>query len=277
MSVMYTKNRLHREFGFTIVELLVAMVVLGLLIGLVLGSLGGYYQANINTLTKTTQETDVRSVLRSIETELADSNGFLATTSVPFSDPQGMDNGTSAWSYKGQSDAATTNRRVLIGLTYATDRNANDPVRLPVFTNTGAGCDPSAAIPTEVNKIYFIARDQNTTKEQYNLYRRTLVPTAALCGSPIQKRTCAAPDVETSPTICEASDAMLVNDIKTFTVDYYTSPNDSTPIADQYSTTVDKSALIRGAKSIKITVTSNRTIEGNPDTAEASIRISRPY
>lgn len=277
MPPTYTKFKSQSGAGFTIVELIVAVVVMGLLVGLVLGSLGGYYQGNINTLTSTTQETDSRSVLRSIERELADSSGFLPTTSVAFSSPQGMNNGSTAWSYKGLSDAATTNRRVLIAQAYATDLDVDSEARLPVFTNTGSGCGPSVAVPTQVNKIYFIARDPNTTLNQYNLYRRTLVPTTGLCATPIQKRSCAAANAVASPAVCQATDAMLVNNVDTFVVDYYTSPNDANPIADQYSNTIDKSTLIRGAKSIKMTVSSKRTVEGRQSIVDASIRISRPY
>ena len=273
---MFSK-RASRQAGFTVVELIVAMVVMGLLIGLVLGTLGSYYQGNINTLTVTTQDTDTRSVLRSIERELADSNAFLASPSVPYGDPQGMNNGTDAWSYKGKIDAATTNRRVLIAQTYATDKNAEDESRLPIFTNVGSGCGPSVAAPASINRIYFVARDPDASVERYNLYRRILVPTASLCGAPIQKRTCAPADMDGAATACEGSDALLVNDVRTLNIDYYTSPNDKDPIADQYSTSVDKTALIRGAKSVKITVTSNRTIEGSVKVSEASIRVSRPY
>ncbi len=277
MSVIYTKYKIRRDAGMTIVELLVAMVIMGLLVGLVLGALGSYYQGNINTLTTTTQETDTRSVLRSIERELADSSGFQPTASVPFSSPQGMDNGSGVWSYKGRPDAVTTNRRVLIAQTYATNLDTDSASRLPIFTNTGSGCGPSAAVPTQVNKIYFVARDPDASLNQYNLYRRTLVPSTALCGTPVQKRSCAPTSAAASPTVCQATDAMLVNNVDTFVIDYYTSPNDKDPIVDQYSTSVDKSILIRGAKSIKITVSSKRTIEGRQAIVDASIRISRPY
>lgn len=262
MQVMSTK----RQSGFTLVELVVVIVVVGILIGIVLGTMGDFYQSNTNSITQTVQTADTRGVLRSIEEELANANGFLAASSIAIATPTGADNATAAWNYKG-NDAGKPLNRVLIANAYATDLPASNANRLPAYTT--ADCSAATGTPAQVNYIYFVK--QSAVDGKYNLYRRTMVPTN-ICTPPgaFQKQSCASTQVSSYPAVCKASDAVLLYDVSNFTVDYYSAANSTTAIADQYGT-----ADITVAKSIKVKITTDRKINGILTPLVSELRISR--
>jgi type II secretory pathway pseudopilin PulG len=269
MQVLSDKSR-----GFTIPELIISITVSTIMLGVIIFGLGSYYEGNVASTKRTTQQTDTRSVLRTIENDLVNSDGFLTDLAVTAA-PLGSNNLTTAWSYKG-NDLALPDNRVLIGQSYATDKARTDDSRLLVFVSPPAGCgDLSTATPATNALIYFVGRP--TASSTLNLYRRTIVNTAGgiMCSTPYQKQTCAPTLVLANPTVCKASDALLLADVQNFTVDYYASSNDSEPIADQYTTAL--AANIAAAKSVKLTVTTNRLIDGKSTAESASIRISRSY
>lgn len=250
------------QSGFTIVELVVVITVLSILIGLVLTTLGSFYQSNTTSLSQTVQSTDTRSVLRSIENDLVTSSGFLATTSMVPVNPTGSDNIDGIWSYKG-TDALHPNNRVLISSNYATDKPASDETRSLIFCNSGSQ-------PLINNLVYFVAKDPNSTK--YNLYRRTMIGTGTGCtATPFQKQSCAPAKASINPP-CQSSDAVLLYDVENFTIDYYATPDKQETIIDQYGV---GETSISTAKSIKITVTTNRLIDGVSTPYSSNIRISR--
>jgi prepilin-type N-terminal cleavage/methylation domain-containing protein len=270
----------NKNHGFTIVELVVVTTVLGLLIGVVLGTLGDFYNSNTSSLARTTQDTDTRGVLRSIENELGGSAGFTSSLSTGFVTPQGSDNNAAAWSYMGTNNT----RRVLIGLAYATDKDLKDDSRMVVLRRVGAVNNQSLDTPVVNAMIYFTAPDP-TNSAKYNLYRRTIVNPGGgtVYPTPFQKNTCSSTKVTLYLSVCKGSDAILLYDINSFSVDYYTSSNDSAPIVgdnplsvNQYSASIDPN-LIANAKSVNITVVTNQRIDGKTSLITSNIRISRPY
>lgn len=266
--------------GFSVPEIIVVVTVLGLLTGVVLQSLSGFYGENISSLGKTSQDTQTRGVLRQMERDLSNSNGFM-TDLTALARPLGRNDQTT-WSYQGNIpsqpyfDGAQKTNRILIAASTATDKAATDSTRLPVFINSGSGCDPALSPIAQNALVYFVAKNQTTGK--YDLYRRTLtnITRGTLCGSINQKQSCSATAVSAYPT-CQGVDANLLRDIDNFTIDYYTSPNDAQPIANQYSGTAATKTAIQAAKAIKITVTSNNFINGKNVQNIASIRISLSY
>lgn len=251
----------HRQTGFTIVEIVVVISVLTLLMGLVMTTLYSFYQDNTTSLSQTVQSTDTRTVLRTIENDLVTSSGFLTTTSMAPTSPTGADNIDSSWSYKG-NDTSKPNNRVLISQAYATDKPSSDETRTLVMC-TGDQ-------PLINNLVYFAAKDPSTN--EYNLYRRTMTGTSTGCTpTPLQKQSCAPDKLAMSPP-CQAADAVLLRNIESFTVDYYATAEQHTPIIDQYGA---GESSIPSAKSIKITVTTNRLINGVSSSYSSSIRISR--
>lgn len=286
MQTSYDKSS-----GFTIVEIAVVVTVISLLTGVVLQTLGGFYNDNVISLGKTSQDTNTRGVLRSIEKEIMDSGGFVTDAAV--AKPLGRDDGTS-WSYRGNDpslpgyDAGQKTNRVLMATTTATDKAATDDKRLPVFIDSGSGCDFSVSPIAQNLLVYFVAK--NTTTGKYDLYRRTITnytggtlcncatlnPNPSGCKTPYQSETCsnAALKSGTYSGTCKLADADLLRDIDSFTVDYYTSPETSTPIVNEYNGTTATKNLIKAAKAIKITVGTDDFINGKLVLNTATIRIS---
>lgn len=250
------------QSGLTLVELIVVMAILSILTGLVVMTLGDFYQSNTTSLSQTVQATDTRSVLRSIEGDLITSTGFKTATTMTPVTPTGSDNAAAAWNYTG-NDASKPNNRVLISSKYATDKPPSDETRSLIFCNPGGQ-------PLVNNLVYFVARDASTNS--YNLYRRIMVETAATgcTATPYQKQSCEATKAWITP--CQAVDAVLLYDVDSFTIDYFATAEQQDPIPDQYGA---GAASVPSAKSIKITVTTNRLINGVSSPYTSSLRISR--
>jgi prepilin-type N-terminal cleavage/methylation domain-containing protein len=259
---MQAISRSRSQRGFTIVELLTVIAVLGILLVLVLGTLGDFYQSNTTSLTQTVQSTDTRSILRTIESDIVGTSGFLKATSMTPVTPTGSDDATAAWDFKGDG----TNR-VLIASIYATDKAPSDPnyANRSLVYISGTGCDPATAVPLQYNLVYYVKQASNGTK---NLYRRTMMPPDTQCApGAAQKQSCTAAKI-TGNANCKAPDAVLLYDISNFTVDYFTDANGTTPI-DYIA------GDITSAKSIKVTITTQRRINGVMTPYSSSIRISR--
>lgn len=275
--------------GFTIVEVIVVIAVVGILTSLVLGPIGDFYQANTVSLGRATKESDIRGVLRQIEKDLTNNKNFSDTYTVAA--PLGAKVGSSwgaNWSYTGMG-GNYPERRVLVASVPATSAlPSNDPTdsRYPIFATAGTcPAEPTASLATSVAIVYYMAPAPTSSASQppsqsnpYNLYRRTIVPEltggATYCygRTPAQRTTC-APGV--SNAVCRGIDALLVSDIRSFEVDYFVDQNIDTVITGQY--TASPASPITGAKAIRITAKTGQIVNGAASTIEASIRISRMF
>ncbi len=294
-----------KQQGFTIVELIVVVAVVALLTPLILGPLGNVYQANTESLGRATKESDIRGVLRQIEKDLANNKSFTDsyTTVTPLGAKSGGTWGAS-WSYSGMG-GDNSSQRVLIAKVPATSAFAsNDPSgsRYPIFVAPSGACpaDPTASMAVDVTVVYYMAPASSSNAAQapsnsnpYNLYRRTIVPALAAgtqyCygRTPIQKTTCAA-SVASGVCAGAGKDALLVNDIRSFRIDYFLNQDTATTIPGQYASSSNRvteggvtyaapANPITDAKAVKITAATGQVIDGARQTIEASIRISRTY
>lgn len=286
MRHMFNNVRRRSDAGFTLIELMVALIGMSVLATMVFYSLGDLYTDNISSLGKTTQSTSTLGVLQSIENDLASTSGWTTSLAVPV--PLGPTNNTvnpETWNFcgtNGASDCNSSPNRVLIAYTNATDKAPTDATRLPVFANTAGNCDPNSPINTvKVAQIYFVAPDL-TVANQNDLYRRTVVNPAndTICNgvTPYQKNSC-APSVM-SQAGCKDSggtahqDAVLLTNVSAFNVDYYTAASDTSAIANEYSAS---QGTITGSKTIVVSVTSQVRINGTMTPNSANIRITRSY
>lgn len=265
----YSSIKSARQSGITIVELLVVISVMGLLLTLVLDTLGDFYQSNLNAVSKTTQTNDTRTTLKSLQLELSKVTEFLpqSDAATPLPTPLGADDGTAVWNYKGNDPAKPANR-VLISKSYATDRPPTDATRNLVYTGS---CTVGLDEPLTNNVIYFAKKD--TATNQYNLYRRTIRGPGTPCVTPHQKQTCAADKVAANASVCQASDAILLYDIEEFKIDYYTNSGDTAPLANQYPSSGN--ADLSNVKTIQLSVTTKRKIGGVESPYTATMRVSR--
>lgn len=267
--------------GFTIVELIVVLAVSGIIFTVVLDTLGNYYRDNSVSLGRGVQETDTRSVLRSIEKDLYNSIGFGSDISDPTlahanTAPFGSGNlSASPWDY-------TTNGNGPVLITYKNpvtqqpDADATNS-RLPVFLQPTGGCgDLSDATPALMAQIYFIGPDPSNSSRQ-NLYRRTIVPTSVtpLCGTMVPANSsCAANSIAAHALVCRDTDALILKDIRSFAVRYF-DPGVQTAYTMTGNSTIDD-PHVDGAQAVEIEVETYQRLTNDDavNTNTSSIRIN---
>lgn len=188
--------------GFTIVELLVVIVVVGVLAGALFGPLDDLYTSNVRSLKTVSVTADSHNVLDTIQNTVALSSGFLTTNNV--ADPSGT-----TWH---STNSGVNN--VLITSNYATTVNeAQDPTGLRTLV-LASDCSTNA----QNNYVFFVSSG--------TLYRRTLKNTATCTNNNGQIQTCAAGFHNAA---CKGVDAALVTGVTSFTVQYYSLPADTSP------------------------------------------------
>lgn len=229
--------------GFTVVELVIVVTVSAILAGILFGPLNDLYQTNAKSITKVIQTTDTRGALRSIQSGISLSSGFLAQNVV--ADPAGT-----TWN---ATNGGVNN--VLVTSNNATDidpgADTTNSRRLVLDT----GCNT----PLKNNIVYFVSNG--------TLYRRLLKNTSPTCGGMAigQKQTCAANySSQSYKDSCQGIDATILTGVTSFTVDYYAAPADLT-------TTSDPTA----ATTVVLKVTTQKGIGNNATSYSSSLRISR--
>lgn len=277
-----------KNSGFTIVELIVAITVLTLLTPVVIFTLGSYYEDNLNTITSSTQDADVRQAIATITNDLQNTRGFRTSFNVANTTPLGSSSGATGngnWSYCGTGTTSTTcdgvttdngtTNRVLIAYNDLTDGPVNSETTNLVYIDDGKSFNLSSAVPGTFAYIYFVAPDRNNPS-QNNLYRRTIVQvdpsttapdTYKSAGSglrltPFQKTSCASTVVSANSAICKANDAILLYNVKSFWIDYLDS--DNAKIADYYTNNATTAATVvsnikSNASAIEVTITKQMT------------------
>lgn len=257
---MSTNSQIRqRQYGITLTEIIIVVTVLSTIAILVFTTFYDMYLSNISSLQTSTQTTDTRTALRSIEDSLTLATDYAAKVS-PVTSPQGPNNDASDWDFKGTDSS----HRVLISKSYATTAATSDNNRALVYHTGGCG-NPDTASLAKNTYIYFV---RNQT-----LYRRTITPTGTCSPGPFQKSTCAPGQ---SGSVCQASDAVLLTNVTSFVPEYYVNSTDASPI-DVYNEPNDAvaSAQIAASKAITVTVQTTQSINGIMNTYQSSIRINK--
>lgn len=248
--------------GFTLVEVIVVTVLVGIAITLLYGVLDSFYGSTQKTLNNATQQQGLNDSLALIERDVSLAQGFSSTT--PITDPAYVSTGGSTtWSYKGQgASARTLIVQRLATTSYDTNRSL---VYLPSPTN---GCNTST-LSSNPRLVYYSVYYVNASQ----LWRRTVVPdnvTTPRCPGydPIQKQTC---PVGTTAAYCQGTDAKIAQDVTSFAVDYYTNSNDVTPVA-VYD---NPSALDATISTVKLTLTTKKANQDSANSFTLSLRITK--
>lgn len=248
MSAMLRPDRTFSR-GFTIVEVIVVMTVLGLLTGLLFGPLDDLYISNTTSSAQTTQDSDTRGALRQIASDLTNATNFVSGIPTPAS-PTGANDSSNPWI---GSDT------VLMASTYATDQPLSDPTRKPVSVKPA--CDIAQQQFIKNTYVYFIKPSTNT------LYRRTMVNTpnnGTPCTTIAQKQSCTSG--------CDGVDAKLLGNVTSFKIDYYATSDPKNPISPITSAGIDAA---RFAKISIKTQPASATSRVTPTSADIRISIAQ--
>jgi len=256
---MSTKS--HRNSGFTLVELVIIVPIAMLTIMGVVVALINLVSDNITTRSELSSMHDTQSAFNTIEADANIAASFLTTKDSQFSDPYGPDGAGGSWSFAGSS----TSLQTLIIRGYASTKNPLDETRRPVYINQ-LGCAAADILSNPAlttNVIYFIRNN--------NLYRRVLTITSATtCATPFQKQSC-PPDRATNNAICKADDSLLLTDVKSFIVDYYSDPLAGSPI----DTSSGLPSTLTPAVAIRIKLKVSKVVAGQSFTYERSLFINK--
>jgi type II secretory pathway pseudopilin PulG len=263
-----------RSSGFTIVEILVVTVVLGLLSIVVLGVLGDFYTDTNTTLQQTTKYTDTQNALATIKNDLATSKKFIAKPTDAASPAYpNLTTAEQGWSYAGTA-GTDANARVLITLSYATAYGATGVV--PSLMNCSG-----TMVQTTVIRAYFVKQSDHT------LYRRTFIPSSTLSdycnGFPIQKQTCDY-SVTPKPSNCQAPDAVIERNVTSFQVDYYNTTNGTSAdlkssdlgVGDATQLAAQTATINGSARKVQVSITTTQHVKNAdvPQTANTQIALS---
>lgn len=256
--------------GFTLVELLIITPMVLLIIAsfvVVIVSLTGDALANREQLV---QARDTQDALDRIEQDIRLSNRFLAENRVVLTSPQGVNNDTTKF-----VNVSATTGTALILQSLATDKNPIDNTRNLVFlTNSPNACNSplvTSNSPSYVNIVYFVKNNM--------LYRRVLTtynPSPVPCVTPWQQSTCAAGQV--NGTSCKSEDTILAKDVASISIDYFTTPTSTTPIADASSaatTVAVRDAALVTASSLRASITLTKSASGRDVTYSGAARVSK--
>ena len=261
--------------GFTLVELLVVVPVVMATITIFVGTLISMSADVVKTRVENTATYETQNALDYIERDIRLSANFLAGNEFSVSSPLGYtDSSGTANSFTNNG----TNGEMLILRGLATDRNPLDPARELIYKDE-AGCTATQKVVANyyyINIIYFV---KNNT-----LWRRTLLPTGATCGTPWQKPSC-NPAVAKSTT-CIVDDVKLTDNVATFTIDYLYNASDASSVASAKDASISitgsggRNEILRSVSSVRVTIGVQRTAGGKSVTHSGQIlttRLNIPY
>lgn len=269
--IQRTNNRLSM-FGFTIVELTIVVVVLGLIFPIFSALVVTSYRDVLAQDDRVKMVSELKRALWYMDDNVRVSNSFIAGVPSVYSDPYGQRNlgssGGEAWSYKGLSSS----QRVLMTQSYATTTNALSSGRQAVFVNTPEfNCTTEMYYQPQLSfvTIYFV--------NDGTLYRRLLTDTTtALCpGNAQQQRQTCPPYIAIGSrhASCLANDEILATNVTSFSVGYYQIIQDGTSTQIDPSFTSTDPEILSSADYALVTVTSG--VRNNAVTSTLTQRLTK--
>ena len=236
--------------GFTIVELLIVMIVLGILMGLIFTTMNDLYMSNIREMRVLTQTTDIKSALDVVSKDASLAAHFSTVdTTDPIGPAPGLKWDAAPYTYEGVTDTIGV-RRILIMQKYAT----NIPIGSDTTSDVNGVLDPqrkvlmsgdSCAVPI-MNTLIFFVKDGT-------LYRRS-VPGAATndCVSQgiLTNATRQSCQPGNTDTLCKATDAKLIDGVTGFKINYFLNPSEANDLTKALAYPADVST----ARAVSLTL-----------------------
>lgn len=242
--------------GFTLVEMLVVAPLVVLVIGGFIALMVNIVGDVMLTRDRSAMTYNIQNALDRIEQDTRLSNIFLTTTGT-LSSPQGSNN-----NYTGTAAFANTSALILSANT--TDKNPTDSTRqLIYYANQPNACGSSqtfnALLASKI--IYFVYAG--------SLWRREVLPTwntnatvdaNTVCAAPWQRNTCSPGYVA---SLCQTTDTEILDDISSFSFNYYSDPSSTTPLA---------AASAGSATTIEVTINGSKTTAGRSFSSSGIMR-----
>lgn len=239
--------------GFTLIEMLViAPIALLIITGFVAAmvTMIGDVIANHN---RNTMTFEVQNAINTLEQDVRLSTDFQSGSGAMLT-PQGKDGNTSPF--------LASNGDLILG-EIATDRNPIDPLRQFVYYNNPFACGDSAQVyknRLKFTQVIYFVRDGS-------LWRRTVIDhsdAGSLCNPPWQVNSC-APGYLASASRCQTNDSEVVKNVDEFVVEYFDSPQSTTPMTSNFSE----------ATTIRIRLVSKKDPAGREVTVSSSTRVTK--
>lgn len=272
------KKYAHTKFqkAFTVVEILVVAPIVILVIGFFIMSIVNMTGKIIVTRGGDSLEFTLESALLTIEQDVKTSGGYLATNNFVIASPQGLDDGTTAFT---NIDSETDGSTLIINA-YSTTSNPLNPNRNVVFANSPNACTSPQASQNNAlmnNVVYFVKQNADQT---YTLWRRTLMPSnyATIgCVVPWQQPSCTE---GITAGMCKANDKRLVDgvDVAGFKVEYYTNgtTNINPTATNSSASNSDRQIAMASTNRIKVTIKASTAVAGKLISKTSSTEITSP-
>ncbi len=269
----YSATRSQR--GFTLIEMMIIAPVVILLIGAFVVFTVSLTGSSLRLREQNTMSYDIQNALNTIEDDATLAMAFSSTTvsgtsgtSYSINTPQGNNNGSGA---TGVFTASASGP--LLVKSAATTTNPSVSNRsLVYYAQPDATCTSGTLVandPYPVLYVYFVR--SNT------LWRRVILGTVnsggypALCNGPAwQKASCDPSLVGSYPSVCSTEDTQLLDNVSTFSINYYANAGDTNPMSISNYNWDDNSS----PQGIAVTISTSKNIAGATITQSRSLRVS---
>lgn len=275
----------NKNRGFTIVEVLIIAPIIILALGAFIAVMVNMTAEVLKTQAENSLVQKTQDALNSIEQDIKLSGQFLAGNEITALVPQGyndatgpVNDGSSPNSFANVYPTGDPKGKMLILRTFTTDKNPIDSTRQPIYTDQPTGsCDqPTVNKLFASNTIYFV---KNNT-----LWKRTIIQQGSgrpnLClssGQSVwQQPSCSS--TVSKGTYCKVNDTRLADNVSDFTIDYFTNPGDTTPIADAVDsskTISQRNVALSGTSTARVTITTSTSIAGRTVGNSAAVRATK--
>lgn len=266
-------SRTKAQGGFTLVEMMVIAPLVILLIGLFITYIVTTTGESAKQTDKNAISYEIQGGLNIIEEDANRAVDYLSSvtstnTEFPISNKQGSDEGTAGYS--------ANSNHLLMKMPATTNSSFSDDRSLVYLNYPDSSCDVST-ITLNDSLYYLVAyfvRDGS-------LWRRVIMGSYggnSLCSgyTPWQQATCSPTTMAGSPPLyCKATDVELVENVSSFTTNYYATVDASTPISAPYNWQVEgTNASEISPLAIETTISVSKSVAGSTITDSASLRVS---
>lgn len=264
-------HHVNIQKGFTLVEVLIVAPIVMLVIGVFISAIIALTGDALVESAKVSLLNDTQNAVDLIENDVKVSGAFLATNNMTVASPQGFNNSTQVFTNVGLSSG-----EALILNSFATTQNPALSTRKLVYLAGEPNACGSANISQNqtmtYNTVYFV---RNNTLWKRNVFTNTYNSKKCASDTVWQRPSCAP---GTTGTLCLSQDEALITADGGITLafEYYSTPSDTTPIAGaKTGTSANRQIAMDTARTVRVTVTANRTVAGRDVSQTLSLRIIR--